>query len=94
MTAATEKNLAWSVWDGATQETNQGVEPDIAAARLRAFRDHRVATDIDPISNDPARWNALTIEQQTMLRAYHHALLSLELQAGFPHDVLWPSKPF
>ena len=64
-----------------------------AAAAVRLHRDYLLATEVDPIVSNPLRWADLSAEQQQAWAAYRRALLDITAQAGFPHDVVWPSKP-
>lgn len=64
-----------------------------AAAAVRAERDMKLATEVDPIAGNALRWNALTTEQQQAWADYRQALLDVPQQAGFPHEVIWPTKP-
>ena len=64
-----------------------------AAAAVRAERDMKLATEVDPIAGNALRWAALTAEQQQAWAGYRQALLDVPAQAGFPHNVVWPTKP-
>ena len=64
-----------------------------AAAAVRAERDMKLATEVDPIAGNALRWAALTAEQQQAWADYRQALLDIPQQSGFPHDVVWPTKP-
>ena len=64
-----------------------------AAAAVRAERDMKLATEVDPIAGNALRWAALTAEQQQAWADYRQALLDIPQQAGFPHEVVWPTKP-
>ena len=64
-----------------------------AAAAVRAQRDYLLQTEVDPIVSNPLRWADMTAEQQAAWAAYRTALLDITLQAGFPHNVTWPTKP-
>ena len=64
-----------------------------AAANVRAERDMKLATEVDPIAGNALRWAALTAEQQQAWADYRQALLDIPQQSGFPHDVVWPTKP-
>jgi hypothetical protein len=69
-------------------------ELDAAAANaVRAERDAKLAYEIDPIVSNPLRWADLTAEKQAELASYRRALLDITAQAGFPHSVVWPTKP-
>lgn len=64
-----------------------------AANEMRRARNHRLATEVDSIAGNSLRWSALTTEQQQAWADYRQALLDVPQQAGFPHDVVWPTKP-
>lgn len=63
------------------------------AKSIRKERDMKLATEVDPIVSNHLRWAALTTEQQQAWADYRQALLDIPDQAGFPHDVVWPTKP-
>ena len=48
-----------------------------ALAGVRAERDNRLATEVDPIVSNPLRWADLTTEQQNAWAAYRRALLDI-----------------
>ena len=60
---------------------------------VRANRDSRLTKDVDPIVCNPFRWGSLTAEKQAEWSVYRTALLDITDQAGFPHNVTWPTKP-
>ena len=62
----------------------------MAAAEVRAERDHLLATKVDPIAGNALRWAALTDEQRQAWADYRQALLDVPQQVGFPHNVVWP----
>ena len=62
-------------------------------ASTRRARDAMISRDVDPIVSNPLRWAALTAEQQQAWVDYRQALLDIPQQSGFPHDVVWPTKP-
>ena len=64
-----------------------------AAAEVRAERDSILAREVDPIVSNPLRWADITAEKQAEWSAYRTALLDITDQAGFPHDITWPTKP-
>ena len=64
-----------------------------AAAWVRNERDYRLATDVDPIVSNPLRWGSLSDEQQLAFTVYRQNLLDITEQEGFPHNVVWPTKP-
>ena len=63
------------------------------AASLRAQRDEKLLTEVDPIVSNPLRWNDLTEAKQTEWAQYRTDLLNLPEQSGFPNTVTWPTKP-
>lgn len=64
-----------------------------ATLAVRNDRDNRLKIEIDPIVSNPLRWADLTADQQAAWTAYRTALLNVPQQAGFPHNVTWPTKP-
>ena len=64
-----------------------------AAAQVRAERDNRLVTEVDPIVSNALRWADLTAAKQAEWSAYRTALLDITDQAGFPTDITWPTKP-
>ncbi len=64
-----------------------------AAAKVRIERDNILATVVDPIVSNPLRWAEMSEAQQAEWSAYRTALLDITTQAGFPHNVTWPTKP-
>lgn len=65
----------------------------MAAKSVRKQRDHKLATEVDPIAGNALRWATLTDAQRQAWADYRQALLDISEQAGFPHDVTWPTKP-
>jgi hypothetical protein len=66
-------------------------ELDAAAAEtVRAERDYKLASEVDPIVSNPLRWADLTAEKQAEWAAYRRALLDITAQTGFPHNIIWP----
>lgn len=64
-----------------------------ASAGVRGQRDGILATVVDPIVSNPLRWAEMSEAQQAEWSAYRTALLNITTQAGFPHNVTWPTKP-
>ena len=64
-----------------------------AAASVRADRDRRLVTEVDPIVSNALRWADLTAAKQAEWTQYRTDLLNVPDQAGFPHDITWPTKP-
>lgn len=66
---------------------------DEAAADIRYTRDVKLANEVDPVVTNPLRWADLSTAQQDAWAAYRRALLDITDQAGFPQNIVWPSKP-
>jgi len=66
---------------------------EAAAQAVRATRDMKLATEVDPIAGNALRWAALDADTQAAWAAYRQALLDVPAQAGFPHNVTWPEVP-
>lgn len=64
-----------------------------AAGGVRAERDNRLVTEVDPIVSNALRWADLTAAKQAEWTQYRTDLLNVPDQAGFPHDITWPTKP-
>lgn len=64
-----------------------------AAANVRADRDFRLVSEVDPIVSNPLRWADMTTAEQNAWSQYRTDLLNITDQAGFPHSVTWPTKP-
>jgi hypothetical protein len=63
------------------------------AASIRYTRDNLLATEVDPLVTNPLRWAELTEAQQAAWTQYRRDLLDITAQAGFPNEVVWPTKP-
>jgi len=69
-------------------------ELDKAAAQaVRAERDMKLSLEVDEIAGNALRWAALDDAAQAAWAAYRQALLDVPQQAGFPHNVTWPTRP-
>lgn len=66
---------------------------EAAAQAVRATRDMKLSSEVDAIAGNALRWAALDADTQSAWAAYRQALLDVPQQAGFPHDVTWPTKP-
>lgn len=64
-----------------------------AAKRVRVTRDGKLRREVDPIVTNPLRWADLTDASRVEWTAYRRALLDISSQPGFPHAVVWPTKP-
>jgi len=72
---------------------NQQEYDDKTASLVRFQRDNILQMEVDPIVSNALRWAELTTEQQNALSQYRTDLLNVPEQAGFPHDITWPTKP-
>lgn len=64
-----------------------------AAAAVRGQRDLLLQNEVDPVVSNPLRWADLTTAEQNAWTQYRTDLLNITDQAGFPHNVTWPTKP-
>lgn len=64
-----------------------------AAEKVRHIRNSKLTREVDPIVTNPLRWAELTAEKQTEWTQYRRDLLDITEQEGFPHNVVWPTKP-
>ena len=64
-----------------------------AAAQVRAERDNRLVTEVDPIVSNALRWADLTAAKHAEWTQYRTDLLNVTDQVGFPTDITWPTKP-
>jgi len=62
-----------------------------AEAMVRSERDYILSTEVDPIVANPLRWADLSATEQLEMATYRTALLDIPSQAGFPHNVVWPT---
>lgn len=79
--------------DGVWQEPTQAELDADAAGGVRAERDRRLVTEVDPIVSNALRWADLTAAKQAEWTQYRTDLLNVPDQAGFPIDIIWPTKP-
>jgi hypothetical protein len=63
------------------------------AASIRGQRNNLLAIEVDPLVTNPLRWAELTEAQQAAWTQYRRDLLDITAQAGFPNEVVWPTKP-
>lgn len=64
-----------------------------AAEKVRHIRNSKLTKEVDPIVTNPLRWAELTAEKQAEWTQYRRDLLDITDQEGFPHSVIWPTKP-
>ena len=84
--------LIGSDYEAYVAPTQAELDAELAAS-LRAQRDEKLETEVDPIVSNPLRWNDLTEAKQTEWTQYRTDLLNLPEQSGFPNTVTWPTKP-
>ena len=85
---------ALHTWGGSAWVPPTQVELDaVAATQVRAQRDARLASEVDPLVSNQFRWADLTPAQQQAWADYRLALLDVPQQTGFPHSVVWPTTP-
>jgi hypothetical protein len=63
------------------------------AMQVRATRNYKLTTEVDPIVSNILRWNDLTEEKKQAWANYRRDLLDISEQAGFPNVINWPTKP-
>ena len=83
----------YSVWGGTKWHTDTSAKRIDLEKKIRAERDYKLKTEVDPYVTNPLRWNEMSSDNQSKIISYRHALLAIPLQSGFPFDVQWPSKP-
>ena len=66
---------------------------DDKAEDIRRYRDFLLSDEVDPIVSNTLRWADLTAAKQAEWTQYRTDLLNVPDQAGFPHDITWPTKP-
>ena len=75
-------------WDAPTQEFLDEFE----GKKVR-FKRNELLQSVDAVVSNPLRWSEMTEPKQAEWTAYRQALLDISDQAGFPHNVTWPTKP-
>lgn len=78
-----------SGWVSPSQDQVDAAQADV----VRATRDSILVNSVDPVVSNPLRWGDMTAEKQVAWAAYRQALLDISKQSGFPHNVVWPTKP-
>lgn len=77
-------------------ETHQETDEEYTERRSRLTRirrDQLLTCNVDPILSNQVRFGEMTTAKQDEWKAYRRALLDLPTQTGFPHDIIWPTKP-
>lgn len=84
---------------GYTYNGSKWVPPDAewlynyAAQEVRAKRDFLLRREVDVVASNALRWASLSAQQQQAWADYRQQLLDVTSQSGFPHNVVWPTKP-
>jgi hypothetical protein len=73
--------------------TQEELDAALAASIRGHTRDNLLATEVDPLVTNSLRWAELTEAQQAAWTQYRSDLLDITAQAGFPNEVVWPTKP-
>lgn len=88
------KPSALHVWGGAEWVNPSQADIDEAAAiEVRTHRDEKLRIEVDPVVTNSLRWADMSADEQQAWSDYRTALLNVPQQAGFPHEVDWPTKP-
>ena len=77
-------------WTGSAW-TPAATDAEILAALVRKDRNNLLKSFVD--SMNPVRWETLSDEEKQSVRTYRTALLNVPQQAGFPENIVWPTKP-
>lgn len=64
-----------------------------AGMNVREERNTLLISEVDPVVTNPLRWAELAESKQIDWAQYRTSLLDITEQAGFPHNVVWPTKP-
>jgi hypothetical protein len=77
-----------SGWDVPPEPT---ISDDELIVQMREVRNKWLRRNIDSIN--PVRWETFTDQKKQEWRDYRQLLLNVPQQEGFPHNVIWPTKP-
>jgi hypothetical protein len=77
--------------DGAWVE-NQALHDERESKSNRDLRNNLLYA-ADKVVSNPLRWADLTAAKQTEWTTYRTDLLDVPQQDGFPHTIVWPTKP-
>lgn len=78
---------------GDTKDGDVYTSPLPSEDAVRRIRDMLLVEEVDPLATNNLRWNALTDAQRAAWTQYRTDLLNVPQQAGFPHNVTWPTQP-
>lgn len=60
---------------------------------IRAERKQLLVNLVDPVVNNPLRWDAFSPSEQNEITQYRTDLLNVTEQDTFPASVIWPTAP-
>tara|TARA_R100000734_G_C3253736_1_gene54469 strand:+ start:117 stop:533 length:417 start_codon:yes stop_codon:yes gene_type:complete len=60
---------------------------------VRAWRDHLLQSEVDPIVSNALRWAEMSSDKQAEWAQYRTNLLNVPQQSSFPNSISWPTKP-
>ncbi len=83
----------WALNAEASWITANTATPADATVDVRIQRDWYLRNYVDAVGSNPMRWAELTSDKQAEWALYRRALLDITLQADFPNEVIWPTKP-
>lgn len=88
----TDGEIGW-IWNGTNWDIPEPPQPtdDEVAHEERLRRDKWLRRNIDTIN--AVRWETFTDEQKQSWSQYRQDLLNVPQQPGFPHNIIWPTKP-
>ena len=66
---------------------------DADIIEVRATRDFKLRTEVDPLAGNALRWADLTNAKRAEWTQYRTDLLNVPQQSGFPSTINWPTKP-
>ncbi len=77
--------------DGSLVEDANRIREDLES--VTRLKRNNLLKEVDEVTSNPLRWAELTSVSQTEWATYRQALLDVPQQAGFPHNITWPTKP-
>jgi hypothetical protein len=72
---------------------NEEEYTEFVSNEVRTIRTLALENIVDPLVTNPLRWAELTAEKQAEWTQFRRDLLDVTEQEGFPHEVVWPTKP-
>lgn len=83
--------IGWIWTDEGWVDPTPQITVEEKAELFRKLRDRKLQRFID--SMNPVRWESMSEEQKQQWRDYRQDLLNVPQQAGFPDNIIWPTKP-